>query len=263
MHNDDKSLEEEFGALRDTLRTLRGKDGCPWDREQSLDDIISYLIDESYELLRAEKSGDWEDVEEELGDVVFLVIFIHEFLLEKRNTSLTEIVSRVHRKIVSRHPHVFGSRQASNSAESTAEWERIKREEKKKKHKDGLLEPTASDLPPLRRAMILQKKAAGAGFDWPDHRGVIDKLREETAELESAVDGGGRSRVKEELGDILFTIVNLARRMDIDPENALETTTTKFLRRFREMERKAAERGVDLESMTLDEMEDLWQKSKE
>ena len=263
MQNEDKSLEKEFGELRETLRTLRGENGCPWDREQSLDDIISYLIDESYELLQAEKTGDWDDVEEELGDVVFLVIFIHEFLLEKRKTTLAEIVSRVHRKIVSRHPHVFGSSNAANSAESTAEWERIKRDEKKTKHKSGALEPPPKNLPPLRRAVVIQKNAAGTGFDWPDHRGVVDKLREETDELEAAIDGGNRNMVKEELGDILFTVVNLARRMDIDPENALETTMAKFLKRFREMERKASERGVTLDTMTLDDMEELWQQSKD
>jgi tetrapyrrole methylase family protein/MazG family protein len=263
MDNTDRNIEREIESLRKTLRVLRGENGCPWDREQSMDDIISNLIDESYELLQAEKLKDWDEVEEELGDVLFLVIFAHELLLEKRMTPLSDIVSRVHRKIVNRHPHVFGQASARTSAESVAEWEKMKKAENSKRELSGILRHLPPGLHPLRRATTIQKKAAGVGFDWPDHHQILEKMREETEELERALQGGNRERIKGEIGDILFTIVNLARRLEVDPENALEITSAKFMKRFNEMERRAGEAGKTLDSMTIEEMEDLWQESKQ
>lgn len=228
-----------------------------------MDDIISYLIDESYELLRAEKSEKWTDVEEELGDVLFLVIFVHELLLEKRKTTLSDIVSRVHEKIVNRHPHVFGSSEAKNSTESLAEWERIKEKEKERDQQTGILETISLELPPLRKALAIQKKAAAVGFDWPDHAGVVEKFREELGELEKALEKGERRRIKEEIGDLFFTAVNLARQLGVNPEIALEITSRKFMTRFSEMESKARAAGKTLTGLTLEEMEELWQQSKD
>ncbi|MDD4857884.1 MAG: nucleoside triphosphate pyrophosphohydrolase [Candidatus Krumholzibacteria bacterium] len=252
----------EIAALRKTLRTLRKPGGCPWDREQDLDDMISYLIEESYELLQAEKAKDSSAIEEELGDVFFILIFIHELMLERRSTPLSKIVSRVHRKIINRHPHVFGSTKAANSGESLAEWERIKRSEKRKRATSRVLEGVPDKLPPLRRAMAVQRKAAGVGFDWPDHGGILDKLQEEIGELKREIRRGKRARIKDEIGDILFTVVNLARRLKVDPESVLEGTTAKFITRFGEVERQAKHNGRDLSSMSLEEMEKLWQESK-
>ncbi len=262
MEVDDRNLEREIGDLRKTLRRLRGENGCPWDREQTMDDIILYLIDESYELLGAEKAQDWDEVEEELGDVLFLVIFVHELLLEKRKTALSDIISRVHSKIVKRHPHVFGSTTARNSSESLSEWERIKQEEKEPRSRKGILTDIPSELPPLQKALAIQKKAAAVGFDWPDHAGIIEKFREEIDELEKALDEGERQRVKEEMGDIFFTVVNLARQLGTNPEIALEITSRKFMARFESMEGMALAEGKTLEGLTLDEMETLWQQSK-
>jgi len=258
----DRSIAREIAALETTLRTLRGKNGCPWDRAQSIDDIISYLIEESYELLQAAHSKDWSGVEEELGDVFFIVIFVHELLAERGGAPLAEIVSRAHAKIVNRHPHVFGGTTARTRLESVAEWERIKRSERPKARRGGLLDGVPKKLPPLRRAAALQRKAAEAGFDWPDHRGVVEKLREETDELERELSRGERERTKDELGDILFTVVNLARRLDVDPEGVLEGTTAKFTRRFASMERRAKRAGKRLSEMSLEEMERFWQESK-
>jgi len=262
MKRSDHSIEKELSALRKTLRALRAPGGCPWDREQALDDMISYLIEESYELLQAEKTKDWRGVEEELGDVFFILIFIHELLLEKRATSLATIVARVHAKIIKRHPHVFGTTKVSNSTESIAEWDRIKRSEKDAVIASGLLDEVPKKLPPLRRAAAVQRKVAAVGFDWPDHTGVLNKLHEEIDELEEEIRGGSRDRVKDEIGDLLFTIVNVARYLKVDPESVLERTTTRFIKRFNRVEKKALLRGKKLSSMSLDEMERLWQKGK-
>lgn len=258
----ERSLAREIAALRRTLRVLRGENGCPWDREQKLDDIVSYLIEESYELLRAERIGRMREIEEELGDVLFIVVFIHELLLERRGSSLAAIVARAHRKIVNRHPHVFGGTRARTSAESLAEWERIKRAEKRPRRRAGVLDAVDDKLPPLRRAAELQKKAAEVGFDWPHARGIMEKLAEETAELDRELRRGDRERIKDEIGDLFFTVVNLARWLRVDSEGALERTTAKFVRRFGEIERRARRSGRELRDMTLDEMEALWQESK-
>ncbi len=259
----DDALSTEIASLRETLRTLRSPGGCPWDRERTLDEMISFLIDEAYELLHAEKSGDADHLEEELGDVLFLIVFIHELMLERRKTLLSEIAARAHEKIIRRHPHVFGNTSAGNETESLAEWERIKKAEKGDAGGGGLLSSVPSNLPPLRRAFALQKKAAGAGFDWSGYEGVIDKMHEEIEELRHAVESGFRMHVQEEVGDLFFTVVNLARVLNIDCESSLERTSDKFRKRFGRMESMAAARGEDIGSMSLDEMEALWQKSKE
>jgi len=262
MEPSDRAIAGEIAALRKTLRTLRSPGGCPWDRERDIDDMISYLIEESYELLQAEKGKNWRHVEEELGDVFFILIFIHELLLEKTNTPLAAIVARAHTKIVTRHPHVFGDTSAANSAESTAEWERMKRSERRKRPAPGILSDVPAKLPPLRRAAAVQKRAAATGFDWPDREGVVDKLREEIDELTAELRRGSRARIKDEVGDILFTAVNLARYLGVDPESVLEGATEKFVGRFGEVERRAKRSGKKLSSMNLGEMESLWQKSK-
>jgi tetrapyrrole methylase family protein/MazG family protein len=262
MERSDRAIGTEIAALRKTLRILRAPGGCPWDRERDIDDMVSYLIEESYELLQAETKKDWLHVEEELGDVFFIIIFIHELMLKRRNTPLSTIVRRAHEKIVTRHPHVFGDSSAANSTESTAEWERMKRAERRKRPAAALLSNVPPKLPPVRRAAAVQKKAAGVGFDWPEVAGILDKLHEEIDEFTEELRRGGRARIKEELGDILFAVVNLARFLQIDAESVLEGTTERFVKRFGEVERRAKRSGRNLSSMSLDEMERLWQESK-
>lgn len=259
---EERRIAEEIEALRATLRVLRGENGCPWDREQSLDDLISYLIDEAYELLHAEKFSETEHIEEELGDVFFLVIFMHELLMERRQTPLSTIIKKVHEKIVERHPHVFGSDRADDLIESTAHWERIKRAVGNSSEDDPALGDIPSNLPPIRKALIVQKRAAGAGFDWPGHEGVIEKLQEEIDELRAAIETGKRDMIKEEVGDLFFTAVNLARKLQVDSESALDRTISKFVRRFNAMEEKSRASGTALSRLSLEKMEDLWQSSK-
>ncbi len=262
METKDVKLESAVESLRKTMRILRGPDGCPWDREQSMDDIITYLIEESYELLQAERSGDWDEVAGELGDVFLMVVFIHELLIEQKPVSLSDIVERVHRKIVSRHPHVFGPTSAANTEESIAEWERIKKSEREHTADEGLFDDVPDHLPPLRKATSIQRKAASVGFDWPDAGGIIEKLREETDELESELDRDDKEAITGEIGDLLFTVVNLARRSGVQPESALETSSMKFVRRFKELEQKIRNRGGELDKTPLAELERLWQESK-
>jgi MazG family protein len=262
---DDERLGTEIEDLRATLRTLRGEGGCPWDRARTAGDMIANLIDEAYELLQAEAEGDLDHVEEELGDVVFLVVFIHELMLESRDTPLSSMVANVHRKIIARHPHVFGDTSASDETQSQAEWDRMKREERRSREElpDGtILSSVPPGLPPLRRALAIQKKAAAAGFEWPEPRGVVEKLVEESAELADALDAGEDEHVREEIGDLLFTVVNVARRLDIDCESALERSTAKFIRRFDAMEKAAEASGSALTDLSLEQMEALWQRMK-
>ena len=262
MSNEAK-LAAEIASLRETLRILRGPDGCPWDRDQNMDNIITYMIEESYELLQAERSRDWDDVAGELGDVLLMVLFVHELLLEEGGPPLAEITRRVHDKIINRHPHVFGDERAETTRESVAQWERIKRSERGGAPSDSILESVPDHLPPLRKATAIQRKVAAVGFDWPDISGILDKIKEEISELEHEMKSGDRNTIKGEIGDMLFTIVNLARRLNISPESALETCVVKFTRRFNELEKSIKESGKTLESASLEEMERLWQQSKQ
>ncbi|HSG27891.1 MAG TPA: nucleoside triphosphate pyrophosphohydrolase [Candidatus Krumholzibacterium sp.] len=260
MYEDETA--REIAALRETLRLLRSDGGCPWDRERTLAEAASYMIEEGYELLDAEHSGDIDHLEEELGDVFLMLLFVHEIVLERKGSSLASIVSRVHRKIVSRHPHVFGDEKISGSTESSALWEKIKKNEKKAGEEVSVLSSVPSGLPPLRKAQAIQKKAASTGFDWPDHRGVLGKIDEEVEELQVAIESGRKEEIVDEMGDILFTAVNLARILDVDPEAALSATNTKFHRRFNVMESRISAAGRRLEDLSLEEMEEYWQSSK-
>jgi MazG family protein len=263
MDVEDKRLADEIASLRKTLRVLRGPDGCPWDRDQSIDNIITYIIEETYELLQAERSGDWDEVAAELGDVLFLVVFVHELLLEHHEVALSDITRRVHEKIINRHPHVFGEGEAADKVESIAQWERIKRGERAERAQARLLSDVPDHLPPIRRAIAIQRRVASVGFDWDDTAGIMEKIREEIAELELEMKERNRDKIKGEIGDLLFTIVNLARRVNVSPESALETCLVKFTRRFNELEESVKDSGGTLESATLEQMERFWQSSKE
>jgi len=263
MRSIDQGVEKEIIALRETLSKLRGKDGCPWDKEQEIDDIISYLIDESYELLQAEKSGEVDKLIEELGDVIFIIVFLHELLLEKRKVGLPSIISKVHKKIIKRHPHVFGKKKAKTSSESIESWEKIKREERK--GKDTLLENIPlSGLPPIRKALAVQKETCKYGFDWPDAMEILEKLEEEISELKAELkkEDTTRDNIKREIGDLFFTVINIARKLSIDPENAIELSTLKFIKRFTKMQKESKEAGKNLSDMSLDEQEKLWARAK-
>jgi len=258
--SEENKIGPEIARLRQTLKLLRSEKGCPWDREQTIEDLSSHLIDEAYELLSSVRKEEWPEAEEELGDIAYLLIFIHLLYLGRKNTPLWRIISKANEKIISRHPHVFGTSSAENTTESLIQWEKAKRKEK-----PGLsvMNGIPDGLPALRYAMSVSRKAVNVGFEWSDHTGIIDKLHEEIEELEEAVKRGDLDHIREEVGDILFTVVNLARKLEVDPERAAAETTGKFIRRFRIMESLARAKGGDLTGMDMEELEKLWVRSKE
>ncbi|MDZ7860182.1 MAG: nucleoside triphosphate pyrophosphohydrolase [Candidatus Krumholzibacteriota bacterium] len=259
MKKKKNTISDEINKLRATLNALREPGGCPWDREQSIDDLTSYLIDEAYELQSAVKSKIASKIEEELGDTLYILIFIHLLHNQNREVSLSEIIRRVHKKIIDRHPHVFGSSSANNTRESLAHWERAKRKERKgKSQMDSLPE----QLPPLRRAAAIQRKAANIGFDWVNYEGVINKLYEEIEELKTAIESGEQEKITEELGDIFFTVTNLSGRLNVDPEISIREAADKFTARFKIMESLSMDMGIELSDLDIDQLEHLWQKSK-
>lgn len=246
------------------LDRLRDPGGCPWDREQTYATLRGYLMEEAYEALdaldRVEEDGG-SHLREELGDLLLQIVFLSRLAKEDGRFTIDDVVRGIAEKMIRRHPHVFGEETAEDSDEVLRNWERIKREEKgdaPRSALDGL--PAA--LPALIRAQRLGDRAARVGFDWPDAPAVLDKVREELAELEREVDAGRRERAGEELGDLLFSLTMLARKLDVDPEAALAATNRKFRRRFARVEEAARAAGEPLESLGLERLEALWSRAK-
>ena len=246
--------------LKRLMGLLRGPGGCPWDSEQTHESIRRNLLEEAYEAAEAIDSGDMELLREELGDVLMQVIF-HADISEKSGSfDLDDVADATCRKLIRRHPHVFGEVRAKDGKESLGFWEDIKRKEKSQDTISEAMLSVARSLPALWRAEKIQKKAAKAGFDWPDHSGALGALRAELRELEDAIESGGN--VAEELGDLIFSAVNAARFFDVDPEEALGHSSDKFISRFSQVENAAHSRGRRLEDMTLDEMEEIYKRVK-
>ena len=240
---------------------LRRPGGCPWDREQTHESIRRNFIEEAYEAVEAIDEKSPAHLQEELGDVLLQVVFHAQMEREQGGFSLDDVADGVCKKLILRHPHVFGDVRVADSAQVLTNWDAIKRVEKDQKTVTDSLNAVARSLPALWRAEKVQKKAAKAGFDWPDISGALDKLEEELAELRQALQSG--EGVEDELGDVLFSAVNAARFAGVDPEQALTGSTDKFIRRFSGLEQAALTAGRKLEDMTLDEMEDLYQNEKE
>jgi len=248
---------EQLSRLRAIMHRLRAPGGCPWDAEQTHESLISNLIEEAYECVDAIRRDDTDDMREEFGDLLLQVVFHSELAKEQGRFDMDGVAREISEKLIRRHPHVFGSSGASDSDEVLKQWDEIKRVEKGEKEVP-YLHGTAKGLPALVRAGKLQKKAAKVGFDWPVETGVIGKIREELGELQAAVDLKDHPAVEEELGDLLFSVVNLARFRKIDPEVLMASANAKFERRFGAMEQelKAAEKSLDQAS--LEEMEEAW-----
>jgi MazG family protein len=247
---------------------LRAPKGCPWDREQTHASLRTYLVEETYEVLDALESGDPQKFAEELGDLLLQIVFHAELAAEAGTFGITEVIEQIHTKMVRRHPHVFGKVQAKTSREVLKNWEKIKAEERTKDPspqpaatRASILDGVPRSLPALLEAHQLTRRAAKVGFDWPDANGIFDKLAEETAELKESLALGDANR-EEEVGDLLFVGVNLARFLGLDPEIALKKANQKFSRRFREMERIAASRGQALGERSPEELESLWNEVK-
>jgi ATP diphosphatase len=247
----------------DLVARLRAPGGCPWDREQRLADLRAYLLEEAHELAAAIDEEDWTELAAELGDLLFQAAFIARLAEERGAFDLARVLDAVHAKMVARHPHVFAGEALADAAAVREAWERrkLREEPARASHLAGV----PASLPALLAAFRLSQKAAGVGFDWPDAARVLDKVDEEVAELKAelaAAPGPHRQRVAEELGDLLFTVANLARTLDVDPEAALAAANRKFRRRFAAVERRLADEGKPLGEATLEEMDALWEEAK-
>lgn len=253
---------EEFIELVETVRKLRSPGGCPWDRQQNHDSLKRYAIEETYELVEAIESGDASKVKEELGDVLLQVLLHAQIADEDGDYDIGDVCRTIKEKLQRRHPHVFGEVEVAGVDEVLHNWEQIKRAEPGYEDRESALDGVPEHMPALMRAAKLGKKAARTGFDWPDIQSIFDKLREETVELKEAVDRGARADIREEIGDLLFTVVNIARHADVDPEEALRLMLKKFAYRFTHIEDHARATGRDIGQLTLDEMDDVWNEAK-
>jgi ATP diphosphatase len=246
------------------MARLRDKDrGCPWDVEQTFETIVPYTIEEAYEVADAIERGDMDDLRSELGDLLFQVVFHARMAEERGSFDFTEVADAISDKLVRRHPHVFGAELAkADGAAQKARWEDIKAEERKAKAQTGVLDDVPVGLPALARAAKLTKRAARVGFDWPSTEEVFAKLDEEVAELRAEIAAGDTARAAEEMGDLLFVLANLARKLGVEPEDALRGANAKFIRRFAFIEAALARDGRRPEESTLEEMDALWDAAK-
>ena len=259
----DFQYKDSYGVkdLEEIVRILRAPGGCPWDAEQTHQSIRRNFLEEAYEAVEAIDEGSPEHLEEELGDVLLQVVMHARMEQEAGRFDLDGVADGICKKLIYRHPHVFGDVAVSGTGEVLSNWEDLKRKEKGQATNTDALEAVARALPALWRAEKVQKKARKAGFDWPDVSGALDKLSEELEELKTAAAEG--TNVAEELGDLLFSAVNAARFLKVDPEDALNGATDKFIGRFRKVEAQAAAQGKAMEDMGLEELDALWERAKE
>jgi tetrapyrrole methylase family protein / MazG family protein len=251
------NLEE----LHKIMEALRGDKGCPWDKEQTRESLKPYIIEEAYELFEAIEENDPEHIKEELGDLLFQIIFQCQIAKERAEFDMSDVIGKIGEKMISRHPHVFGNTTCSTSDEVVAQWEVQKKREGKLR--ESILEGVPKTLPSLLRAHRLQKRAAGVGFDWEKTEDVLKKLDEELQEFKEALETKNKDMIEDELGDIFFMLVNISRFIGVNPEDAHRRTISKFIHRFRYIEMKAAEQAKKLSDMTLDEMDQLWDEAKD
>ena len=261
------SGDTPFKKLVDLMSRLRDPEtGCAWDLEQTFKTIAPYTIEEAYEVLDAIEAGDMEDLRDELGDLLLQVVFHSQMADEAGLFNIDDVTNGITEKMVRRHPHVFGDAQARRAKMQRGAWEAQKADERAAKTANNYtvsaLDGVATALPALLRSSKLQKRAARTGFDWTDPQDIFDKLHEETNEVRDAIQNGTQADIEEEIGDLLFVAANLARRLDVDPEEALRRANQKFMRRFTAMEEIARDKKVAFDKLDLDEQEALWQAVK-
>lgn len=250
----------DFQELVNIMSALRGEKGCPWDREQTRESLKPFIVEESYEVLEAIDDGNPEAIREELGDLLFQIIFHCQIAKERGEFDIADVIEKIGTKMITRHPHVFGNADYRTPAEVLVQWEEQKRREGKQR--DSLLDGVPRTMPSLLRAHRLQDRASRVGFDWKRVEDVLQKLDEELREFRSALAGKSQGEIEEELGDVFFVLVNISRFVGVNPEDALRKTISKFISRFRYIEMAAAEQGQALGDMTLEEMDALWETAK-
>ncbi len=257
-----KDTTAAFKKLLDIIITLRSPEGCPWDRKQTAASLLPHLLEETYECIDAVHNNDNENLSEEVGDLYLLVVMISYILEQEENIPIYQTLNGISEKLIRRHPHVFSDTKVADADEVVTLWNKIKTDVEKRPDKDSLLDTIPLSMPPMERAFRIQKKAAHAGFDWKDYHGVSKKITEEIAEFQEALLAGNTEEMENEFGDILFSLINAARHMHIDPINALHKTNQKFARRFRYIEKKVKEKGSSIEKASPNEMETFWEEAK-
>tara|TARA_B000000565_G_scaffold74436_1_gene52720 strand:- start:791 stop:1570 length:780 start_codon:yes stop_codon:yes gene_type:complete len=256
-------LTEEINNLLQTFKKLRDpSQGCPWDKEQDFKSIASCSIEEAYEVADAIEREDFNDLKEELGDLFFQIIFHSGMAEEKKLFNFEEVVKELNDKLIRRHPHVFDKKQEMSASESLEIWEKEKKKEREKKNLISLMDDIPKNLPSLTRAKKIQKRAKSVGFDWQNENDVIKKIDEEIDELKRAKVSQKKEDISEEIGDLFFTLVNLSRHYNLEPEDIIRKANLKFEKRFRKMEDEANKTKVNLEDLEINELETLWQKIK-
>jgi MazG family protein len=258
----DLGATKDFYDLLEIMNKLRSEDGCPWDKEQTHESLKRYLIEETYEVLEAIDENDDDKITEELGDVLLQIVFHAQVGKEEGFFNINDVIKRICNKMIIRHPHVFGTTNADTSEEVLVNWDKIKKKEQGLNSYTDELRHIPKNLPALMRAEKVQKKAAKVGFDWDKVECALDKVLEEYHEVKDVYKGKNRSKILEEIGDLIFASVNVARFLDIDPEFALNYTIEKFIKRFAYIEETGKSKGVDMTSMTLDQMDQLWEEAK-
>jgi tetrapyrrole methylase family protein/MazG family protein len=259
------TADESFKALYDVVAKLRGPGGCPWDREQTPSSMRGALIEETYECIEAIDENNPEHIAEELGDLFLLATLLGFILEEEKTFTVADVLAKITEKLIRRHPHVFNGLKVKDSAEVVDNWEAIKVEQEGRKPKDSILDGVSCGLPPMDRAYSLQKKAAKAGFDWPDIEGVIAKIKEELEEAREAAQQAAAhnsEKLEEELGDLLFSVVNLCRYLKVEPSVALRRTNSKFVNRFKYVEKKMKDSKQEMKQENLDVMDSFWNEAK-
>ena len=257
MQTQNKKVLLAFEKLLKTMDNLREK--CPWDKKQTFESLRHLTIEETYELCDAILEQHPKDIEKELGDLLLHIVFYAKIGSEKKWFDMQSIISEICKKLIYRHPHIYGSVQVKNEKEVAQNWERLKLNESNKK---TVLQGVPKSLPALVKAFRIQEKAANVGFDWQDKTEVFDKIQEELKELQEAISEENQRNTEEEFGDVLFSMINYARFLKINPENALEKTNKKFIKRFGYIEKAAQRQGKNISALTLKQMDDLWNEAK-
>lgn len=252
----------KFEDLLQIMERLRSDNGCPWDKEQTIESLKKYLLEESYEVLDAIEEDDKDKHAEELGDVLLQIVFQCQITKEDGLFDIEDVINSICTKLVHRHPHVFGQLDLENAAQVEQEWELIKKEEKGFESYTEIMKKVPKNLPSLMRSYKVQKKAADVGFDWDNVDGAFSKVYEETEEIKEVYKTSNKEKIEDEVGDLLFAVVNVSRMLGVEPETALNSTIKKFIRRFEYIEQTAINTNKDIKNMSLEEMDKLWEEAK-
>lgn len=254
-------MNDKFIQLVEIVKTLRSPEGCPWDREQNLLSIKNHFLEEAFELVDALDNEDIPNIREELGDIIFHVVFHSVMAEEEGKFNLEDVIAEVNEKLIRRHPHVFGDLGKIDTEEVVVNWEKIKEQEKKNKRK-SVLDDIPGSFPSIQRSQKMQERVRKVGFDWPNMAECMEKVNEEINEFKEAVDTGIKKDIEHELGDVFFALINLSRFLKVDPDEALRKANKRFHKRFSYIEQNLQERGLSSEDATIEQMEELWQEAK-